>query len=215
MTNCHSMTKAPTKHDRMTNRITFKKKVFTKAKVKKNLLKVWNSCDEYDRYDWYKDAQWFAIRLYEAWKATNPVDPTLLKVVGVIAALSPLKTWEQNQALASDFLLKGKRTGHFATAITKAKLIISVGVMHFKILDILSGEKTKSFYQNILNPGKIEAVTIDRHAISAAVGSKMVDASLTPKQYEFFVGCYKEVAFQEDVSPLRLQSAIWLKWRKG
>jgi hypothetical protein len=59
-------------------------------------------------------------------------------------------------------------------------------------------------------------LTIDRHAVSIAVGEKLSDDKLqmTAGQYEFFQETYRWTAAQLGVNPLILQSATWVVWRK-
>jgi hypothetical protein len=60
-------------------------------------------------------------------------------------------------------------------------------------------------------------VTIDRHALSVALDYWVSDeeySGMTKKQYEFFRDCYIWTADSIGVSPLRLQSATWVVFRR-
>lgn len=68
---------------------------------------------------------------------------------------------------------------------------------------------------NILQPNNTSVVTIDRHAISIALGrvSTQKEQSLTKNQYEFFVQCYVWTAEQLGITPSELQGRTWSAWR--
>lgn len=188
----------------------FKGEVLSRTKVKNNILRIWNLTDETERYDWYANAN----KLAEIMANNN--DTTKAKAVGVIAALSPLKTWEQNLKIARDFLLTGT-AGHMGQFVNKAIQIVNSDGSDETILDILRGRKISAFYLNILYPNKANNVTIDRHALSVALGYWVSDedyAGMTAGQYQFFVQCYILAAMKADTTPLTMQSATWVKWRK-
>lgn len=188
----------------------FKNIELTRTKVKNNILAIWHQCDESDKFDWYKDANQFA--------KDYSFNDTVLhsKLMGIIAALSPLKTWEQNKKIAIDFLLMGT-CGHMALNVNKAKRIIESDGTDESILNILNGNKISAFYLNIKYYNKATNVTIDRHALSIALGYKTSESDysgMTLKQYEFFQDCYIWTANKLNISPLLLQSATWVKYRK-
>ena len=187
----------------------FNHKIYTTTKVVNNILKVYNIADEPN--DWYNEANCFAHMLgVKHLNNGNDMLPTttFAKVCGIIAALSPLKSWEENKKIAEVFLMTGK--GKHTKAMTqKAKDILASDGEIETISDILNGSKITSFFLNILQPQKSQAVTIDRHAVSIAVGRKIVGDKLqmSVTQYEFFANCYRIAALKLLVKPLvfRLQ----------
>lgn len=190
----------------MTTKIKFRKSVLTKNKVKQNILSIWNQSTEADKYDWYKEAN----QLANKWSIKYKIE--LPKVCGVIAALSPLKSWDENKRISEAFI-KGNRRGHTNLFISKAASILDTDT---NIESILRGSKIVSFYRNILQPDCDKFITIDRHSLSIAVGLKMTDESMkmTAPQYNFFVACYRELAKELNISPVLLQSTTWLYWRR-
>lgn len=185
----------------------------SKTKIKKNILAVWNQCSENDKYDWYAEAHSFAKSL------TSP-GLSLVQSCGIVAALSPMKQWNENKRIAALLAKENIDSGiHTSTCTQKAlriKFCASEGQINEQmVLDILNGEKIKSFFINILHPEKVEHVTIDRHAYSIAVGRKMTDRDmkLTKKQYTYYADIYRELAKELGVSPSLLQSATWVRWR--
>lgn len=190
----------------MQKRTTFNGTKISRTHVKNNILKVWEQCSDEDRYDWYSEAKQYAKSL----------NTTLNKSCGIIAALSALKNWKENKRIAKLFV-QGQRKGlHTKVFINKAIQIFESNGNEETILNILKGSKIKSFFINIRYPNEVHNVTIDRHALSIAVNERLSDQyiKVTPKQYEFFSDCYKYTAEQIGISPVLLQSATWVKWRK-
>lgn len=188
----------------------FKGENLTRTKVKNNILRVWKMTNNEEKEDWYGEAKQWA----EVMGTVNDVE--VGKVCGVIAALSPLKTWSQNLTIARDFIVTGE-AGHMKQFVVKAKAIVDSDGTDESILSILNGRKISAFYLNIKYPNKANNVTIDRHALSVALGKWVTDedyAGMTAKQYEFFVQCYIMAAMDVDTTPLVMQSATWVKWRK-
>ena len=141
----------------------FKGKVLSRTVVKNNILKIWDLTSQEERSDWYQEAHDWAKALGLVHNISTP------KVCGVIAALSPLKTWEQNLKIARDLILTGD-CGHMGAFKKKAIDIVHSSGHDSEIVRILNGNKITSFYLNIKYPDRISEVTIDRHALSIALG---------------------------------------------
>ena len=168
---------------------------------------------------WYWDNHWKGRQIATSstinWQEFHHCMLPLSKVLGVIAALSPLTEWNKNLELAEGLI----RTGdckHTKVFKDKARRILYSGETDDIILSILNGNKIKSFYMNLMYPDEKEFVTIDRHAISIVLGREATDKerSLTDKQYQFFSECYKEVARELDILPNFLQSITWQAWKR-
>ena len=107
--------------------------------------------------------------------------------------------------------------GHMGAFKNKALNIIRSNGTDESIKNILSGNKITSFYLNIMYPDRISEVTIDRHALSIALGYWITEedyAGMTDAQYNFFVECFTLAANKVGVKPLLMQSATWVKFRK-
>lgn len=179
----------------------------SRTKVKNNILKMWTQTNESDRKDWYLEAN--------SWCA-NFDKCSLSVVAGVVAALSPVKRWEQNLICAQDMIETGD-CGHMGAFKDKARAILASDGSDESILKILNGRKISAFYLNIRYPHKANNVTIDRHALSIALGHKVTDAEyqgMTAKQYAFFVECYTIAAMKVEISPVLMQSATWVYYRR-
>ena len=208
----------------------FKGLDLTRTQVKNNILKVWDYTTNQDRHDWYQEAHEYAVQLI--WEATDVEyrhaarydKPRISKACGVISALSPMVLWKVNKRLAWELIVDQHGEGWedlkcLKANAKKAWLIIQSDGSDDAILGILKGQKTSAFYLNIRYPEKAICLTIDRHALSIALGVRITKDNdelfqMTAKQYEFFQECYRWTAAKIGVSPLILQSATWLLWRR-
>jgi hypothetical protein len=190
----------------------FKGQLLTRTKVKNNILKIWDQTTDDERYEWYKAANEFAQTLTPFIEGENKLN----KSVGIIAATSPMKRWETNQRCAEAFVKTGK-SNHTKMFQKKCEDILATSGLEQEILNVLNGRKIQAFYHNIRHYESGEFVTIDRHAVSIALGkwiSKTVYAGITAIQYQFFQDCYKHTASSIGVTPLLLQSATWVRFRQ-
>lgn len=189
---------------------TYKKRELSRTKVVNNILRIWELTDDVERMDWYLEAHKWAEWVGQV----NQVSTA--KVCGILASLSPVKTWNQNLKCASDMITRGD-CGHMVVFKDKARRILASDGNNQTILDILNGNKIKAFYTNIMYPQLNSEITIDRHALSIALGYWVTDEDyqgMTKKQYQFFVDCYTKASNKAGVSGLVMQSATWVKWRK-
>lgn len=194
----------------MKTKIRIWNKHYSRTVLKNNILRVWLRCDEEDRFDWYLDAR------NKAQEIANESGLPLIVVVGVIAALSPKLTWRRNLIEARAMCLNRncKQMGLFKRKALD--IIYSTGTQS-EIESILRGNKITAFFRNIMFPGNQESVTVDRHAIRIALGKDFTDdelIALGDNAYQFIQESYKYTAEKIGVSPLLLQSATWVRYRK-
>lgn len=199
----------------MDKKIIFKNKELTRTKVKNNILHFYNMAESIHKIDWYKEALNFAIE--ETTKKHGYINNELLNIsCGIIAALSPVKQWDQNK---KEFIncLHGNKVGHMKQFIMKAENIKASKGTKAEILNILKGKKISSFFLNIRFPESIENVTIDRHAVSISLKYWINESEykMTEKQYNFFKDCYIWTAQSLNISPMLLQSITWLIFREN
>lgn len=184
---------------------------------------------------WYAEAKKFADSLVKTHML--PVDPdqydlTLSKVCGIIAALSPQVTWDQNKKLAEEYLKTGK------CASTRDRLSKCAAIMAATTQDEIhnsvskKGLKTRAFYMNIRYPEVTHIVTIDRHAIAAAIqlphNTEALDPlwqKVTDLQYAFIQQAYilATERFNADmrahgkkelqITPQQCQAIVWVTYR--
>ena len=225
----------------------FYKEKLSRTRVTNNILKTFKASKaaKVDGLSWYYEANEFATELslksigrrfdngiLSASANNTKVTYSMLTkyhIAGIIAALSPLQNWQRNKELAALFiehLETGKDLNSFPYMkgqVNKALMIAQcnssdVDLLKETIKSILGGEKTKAFFENIAAPHLSESVTIDRHALSIALGKKLNIAqfsshTMTKKQYTFFVDCYKRAAEKIGINALALQAQTWEYWR--
>ena len=189
----------------------FKGQVLTQRKCVSNILKVYRSSSSFADSNWYWEANSYARNLATTFKVPLSV------ACGVIASLSPLKSWDENKLIAYSFLKngQGKHTSFF---VDKAQRIKDSNAEVEEICLILGGNKIISFFINLLEPDQTNFVTIDRHALSIAVGRNLVETEqrgLTSKQYDFFVDAYTKAGLKVGISPVLMQSITWQGWREN
>lgn len=150
------------------------------------------------------------------------LDPdNLYRAAGILAALSPLNSWPQNMRLASE-IYAGKRTlGYMANGTQKALRIFDGELP----LNVLGGNKVRSFYLNIVGDDTVHTVTIDRHAVDIACGRVCNDKVRTHwasgKRYWLTAQMYVRAAniinseFGTDFTGAQIQAITWVWWRKN
>ena len=194
----------------MTNKMKFKGTTLYRKTTVDNIIRVFNDTTFEFEGDWYKDANQLATDLATKHKLTN------LQVAGILAALSPLKSWDENKRIANSFLNSG-RGMHTKAMLDKARAIKSYNDSFSRefILTTLNGNKISNFFVNIAFPEDTQAVTIDRHAIAVCLGRNMREneARLTDNQYNFFLSCYVDASVVLDARPNIVQAKTWEKWR--
>ena len=185
----------------------FKNRTLYTKRVVNNILSIYDQCERPTQ--WYHDANKFARNL------SKLTGISTAKVCGVIAALSPLKSWDENKIIARMYLTGGPFK-HTAAMKAKADAILAGSGEYQEICEILNGNKISAFFMNLYFPGEVDNVTIDRHALAVALGRTIEDneAQITTKQYQFFERCYQIAAKKSNVTPMFMQSAVWERWRE-
>lgn len=138
-------------------------------------------------------------------------DVKLEIVVGILAALSPKKRWEQNKDLAEKFIAtNGKGNFHFGMIESKARAILALKKLAEtenvipQIINELNGQKIVSFFSNIYYPMSRE-VTIDVWAARALDWDKIK----SPRHYSDMANVYKEFAKKKGIRAYQAQAIIW------
>ena len=162
---------------------------------------------------WYADAATISAALADKY------DITWEQAAGVIAALSPLRSWGDNVNLAARAIANGGLTGGaFKDSVAKVNRILAGE----KVLDVLGGDKVRAFFQCILTGGQTSAVCIDRHALDAATNTRNTDETrprLSGKRYREIADAYVRAArilsreSGQQLTPSAVQATVWLAWR--
>ncbi len=146
-------------------------------------------------------------------------------VACVIAAISPQCEWTRNLVIADD-LLAGREPsigGALRSNLAKAKALRDETDTPNGTLDYLSasarmarvfksGPKVTNFAQNIA--GDTQAVTVDTHAIQAAMSDPLVTICLKAASYQLFAQAYQAAARQVGIAPCDFQAIIWHSWKR-
>lgn len=151
---------------------------------------------------WYPNAHDFSLEI---------ADGNLEMGAGVIAALSPRMPWGRNMTLAQQaFSDTGLTGGCLGANIVKAQRIIAGE----DPLDVLGGDKVRSFYGNIIDPLS-DNVTVDAHAFDIAHGMTFGKdrPNIGKIIYRELSDAYREVAAINDFAPGEVQAITWVSWR--
>lgn len=118
----------------------FKGQNLTLRKCVNSILRVYESNSiSTTKNNWYKDAHNFAI------KQSKLYNVPVIKVCGIIASLSPLKSWTENKVIVDIFLSTGKGK-HTKAMVNRAKAILACEPEAECIATILNGNKIVSFF---------------------------------------------------------------------
>ena len=198
--------------------IKFKGVVITTRKTVNNILRVFDQCNDEDKKEWYQEAHEYANSL-SCISESSKYKVSLVQACGIIAALSPLKSWDENKVISRSFIMEGIGK-HTQVMTNKAKAIVNLDQndpeIEERIVEILNGNKISAFFLNILKPTQSNVLTIDRHAICIALGriASENEMHLTTNQYRFFEMCFTIAGVKRDVPPILMQSATWCAWRR-
>ncbi len=196
----------------------YKDTLNSESAVYRKLSYVLKTATERDRLD---GATWYGIgeQICESW-ATEFALPKLI-VASVVSCLSPACNWTQNLKDAHT-VLKAFKSGvtdpdqvtcsTYGNNVRKAFLILTTGNPEF----IGNGLKTTSFALNLAGLWNQNAVTIDRHMLGLAVGSRSTlhqKLSLTSKRYATISNAIKKLARREGLEPRQVQAILWESFR--
>ena len=164
--------------------------------------------------NWYFEVNNYCQLLSEVYQVP------LIKVAGIMSALSPNNTFDNNINSLEKFLSSNGncKVSTFNGQKIKAQKIFNSNdnITLEEIKYILSpvatmGLKTKAFFDNIFRPEISEAVTVDLWMIRWA----KLEGCLTPKRYRLISEQIKIQATNEGLKPHQLQAKLWVEIRKS
>ena len=143
---------------------------------------------------------------------------SVIKVAGIMSALSPNNTFKSNIKSLEAFLKTGGNCKVSTYGMQKEKALTiynshaNIGIEEVK--DILgdgkkSGFKTRAFFDNIVRPSESQEVTIDLWMIRWAG----LEGSLTPKRYREISQKVVELANSLNLLPHQVQAKLWVDVR--
>lgn len=174
-----------------------------------NILKTYAAASEAERAEglsWYPRARRYAEDLAGRYGKAARV------VSGVIAALSPMTSWEQNIKDAENLLRIGRRavvTTYKANKQKAERIILGAEPAHN-----LGKFKTLSFFECI--EGNAAQVCIDRHAAAVAYGRPLTErerGQVTGRTYERLQNAYRRAAAALNLKAYEIQAIVWVSWR--
>ena len=197
---------------------------YSQTKIKNNIMKTYLLRIEKENNHWYLEANKWAVEVSEFLLSFTGQNVSVQQVLGVVSALSPMQEWNKNKEIAIQLIMTGD-CGYMERGKQKARDILSIPKMSGiqpvfafdnEIKSILNGEKTKTFYENMVYPTRSGGVTVDRHAISIAIGHIADDKeqSISGAVYTFIENCYIMTAETLGLAPLHLQSITWQTWKR-
>jgi len=196
------------------------KRVYKKTLVN-NLLSIYTKAQD-NRSVTLEGRRWYQLAYNHATRMSAINGLPVYKSAGIIAALSPLSSWDRNKETALLYA-QGQRKGLHTNKMIEKCAQIEVAQGFEEVAKILNGDKIVSFYKNICGYNVwSDDVTIDRHAIAAAYGKNISDKDrpqLTKSQYKFIADAYVEATIEikytlnMEYTPHQLQAIIWVWWR--
>lgn len=156
-------------------------------------------------------AQWYGAANHVAKAVADGLGVDVEAGAGIVAALSPQCSWDENVVRALAFA-DGDAIGGLADGIRKAERIAAGE----RPGTVLGGRKVRSFWQNII--GNTSAVTVDRHAIAVVFDRALTDTEVKllerPGAYTLVAAAYRTVARRQGLPASTIQAITWLAWRR-
>ena len=171
-----------------------------------------NKQTKQDATNWYYEVNDYCTTLSEVYGVS------LIQVSGIMSALSPNNKFESNCKSLEKFLqYKGQcKVTTFNGQKLKAQAILDMDTpCENSIKEILRGNKTMAFFENIYRPKTSKAVTIDMWMIRWAKSLKLIPekGSLTPKRYRMLSDMVTKVANDLQLKPHEWQALKWVEIR--
>lgn len=166
---------------------------------------------------WYREARTFCQEVAKTYRVP------LVRVCGVLAALSPAVYWDLNKKQTED-LVRAHSEGEdlsdvvlstYGRQADKARMILTMpDPSPERIADVLGRRafKTRAFFANVFDVGSTD-VTVDRHIVSAAD----MDSQWTTGAawcYNLLADVIRELAAVHRVRPYELQAQIWTTFKE-
>jgi hypothetical protein len=146
---------------------------------------------------------------------------SLETVAGIAAVLSPGTRWEQNLRDVMAVLQDGADavvTTYHPNQVKAVKLLNGDTFDAVACKNKNTGNKVRSFYDNLLRPDDSEAVTIDRWVVRALyrdADKKLSRVFSSAKVYDEIADAFRKVAADRGLRPCELQAMVWLQVRPG
>lgn len=187
----------------------------------RRILRAWDLAwdDQMERgRRWYPEAHELAEEIAEG------TGLTVEAAAGLIAALSPAITWEENvkdaRALAAPEDDPESWDGYASVSTYGQNRRKAIGILEGGDPDeILGGPKVRAFWRCIADPENADAVCVDRHGARVALGWKMSLGDVhrwlgRVGTIEKIQEAYRRAAAELGELPLVVQAVTWLVYRE-
>jgi hypothetical protein len=174
-----------------------------------NIQNVYRRADDTDMREgmaWYGEAHTIALEAGDVWRGA-----------GVLACFSPRKRWKFNVIDARRAWESGTAFGHNPRLHTDNMCGLAQRILDGEHpLDVLKGDKTRSFAEAIATAGEGRIATVDCHAHDIAMGRvcREEERDLGKRNYRAIALAYAEVAEYNAVSVNRVQAVTWVRWKR-
>jgi hypothetical protein len=174
-----------------------------------NIRRLWSRVDSVDRSEGM-----VAYRRYHTTleRLADRYGYPLTSVVGMFAALSPNNDYMNNLRSVASLLRGSMRTSTYNACRTRAlRCMAGEGFLSFT-----KGPKTRSFYQNIMDPEDPWPVTVDGHAYCIYADRRMTmkDVAYLKFNYSEVADAYRIAALDIGLIPCQLQAILWFTWKR-
>lgn len=182
----------------------------TVSDLSRNLLKLYRRALPVDielGTAWYP----LAHRIMVEWSDTYGY--SIATVACVTAAISPQVDWARNLIIADDILAGRPASvgGAYNSNLRKAERIRDDRACQM-LPYFPSGPKVASFACNLA--GDYAIVTVDTHALQAALNDVQSRLALTWTRYAVFAEAYQQAARKAGIEPAFFQAIIWHVWKR-
>ena len=156
-----------------------------------------------DGIDWYVQAHQWCAGIAARYGLTLEV------AVAITAAMSQGQSWDNNRMAVVSLLEGTGKCPAYKDVLSKVKNILETGDV-----SLLTGPKITAFYQNILDPWRSEAITVDRWMARLAVEGWEGKLTVTPSRYNRIAPAIAEAARMVGLSAFQFQAVVWLVARR-
>lgn len=155
---------------------------------------------------WYDSAH----IIMREWSSTYGY--SIATCAAVTAALSPQCDWNRNLIIADDILANRQPSiGAIRANVAKAEALRDARESDTRTV-FKSGPKVYNFSRNIA--GDYSAVTVDTHALQAALCDVEIVLGLKETAYDAFAQAYIRAAESLRLEPAIFQAIIWHTWKR-
>jgi hypothetical protein len=180
------------------------------ARMVRNLVNMYRQTStEYDRT---LGAQWYPLahRIVCEWADTYGF--SIATTACVIAAVSPQVPWERNLIIADDILAgRAPSIGALKSNVRKAEHVRDNRLSNL-LATFPGGPKVNHFAVNLA--GNYSRVTVDAHALQAALQDVLCIRTLKWSAYAVVADAYETAARKLQLDPATLQAIIWVTWKR-